>query len=117
MVKAIKTMSAVLVKGGLTDEFKITTGVLQGDTLAPFFFIIVITYVLKKAQLNHARAHDINKGENGFVTQPRQCPRQPVRAIFDLDLADDLDYYKITYKEPNPNPTKLPNKPSRSGSW
>ncbi|KAL0159315.1 hypothetical protein M9458_043040, partial [Cirrhinus mrigala] len=95
LVRAIKTIynnskSAVLVEGGLTEEFEITTGVLQGDTLAPFLFIIVIDYVLKNAELNHATIHGINKGENGFVTQPRQCRRQPVTAIFDLDFADDL---------------------------
>lgn len=75
LVSAIKTIynnskSAVLVEGELTDEFDITTGVLQGDTLAPFLFI-VIDYVLKNTELNHTRSHGINKGENGFVTQPR----------------------------------------------
>ncbi|GAA6087627.1 uncharacterized protein LOC103374843 [Tachysurus ichikawai] len=81
---------AVLVEGELTDEFDITTGVLQGDTLAPFLFIIVIDYVLKNTELNHARSHGINKGENGFVTQPRQLRRELAIAIFDLDFADDL---------------------------
>jgi hypothetical protein len=30
--------SKVLVEGKMSDEFEITTGVLQGDTLAPFFY-------------------------------------------------------------------------------
>jgi hypothetical protein len=34
---------------GDTDFFDITTGVLQGDTLAPFLFIICLDYVLRKA--------------------------------------------------------------------
>ncbi|GAA6093907.1 uncharacterized protein LOC122815288, partial, partial [Tachysurus ichikawai] len=72
LVNAIKTIynnskSAVLVEGELTDEFDITTGVLQGDTLAPFLFIIVIDYVLKNTELNHARSHGINKGENALL--------------------------------------------------
>ncbi|GAA6097691.1 uncharacterized protein LOC118408508 [Tachysurus ichikawai] len=95
LVIAIKTIynnskSTVLVEGELTDEFDIATGVVQGDTLAPFLFIIVLDYVLKNTELNHARSHGINKGENGFVTQPRQCRRELAIAIFDLDFADDL---------------------------
>ena len=31
-------------------EFSITTGVLQGDTLAPFLFIIVLDYVLQNIE-------------------------------------------------------------------
>ena len=31
-------------------EFSITTGVLQGDTLAPFLFIIVLDYVLQNTE-------------------------------------------------------------------
>ena len=34
---------------GDTPYFEITTGVLQGDTLAPFLFVICIDYVLIKA--------------------------------------------------------------------
>ena len=32
-----------------TDDFDVNTGVLQGDTLAPFLFIIVVDYVLRHA--------------------------------------------------------------------
>jgi hypothetical protein len=94
-VRAIKTIynnskSAVLVEGELSEEFEITTGVLQGDTLAPFLFIIVIDYVLKTAQLNHANRYDISVGENGFLTHLRESRRFPAKAIFDLDFADDI---------------------------
>lgn len=34
---------------GGTDYFKITAGVMQGDTLAPFFLVIVLDYALRKA--------------------------------------------------------------------
>ena len=33
--------------GGATDYFDIVAGVLQGDTLAPYHFIICLHYVLK----------------------------------------------------------------------
>ena len=38
--------SAVRVDGSLSKEFLITTGVLQGDTLTPFLFIIVLDCVI-----------------------------------------------------------------------
>ena len=46
-VSAIKVLyegstSRVLLDGKLSEEFKVSTGVLQGDVLAPFLFIIVI---------------------------------------------------------------------------
>jgi Reverse transcriptase (RNA-dependent DNA polymerase) len=34
---------------GTSDEFKLSVGVLQGDTLAPYLFDIVIDYVLRNA--------------------------------------------------------------------
>lgn len=39
--------SQVYLQGQCSEPFKITTGVLQGDVLAPFLFIIVIDYVSK----------------------------------------------------------------------
>ena len=38
----------VMTTDGDTEQFDITTGVLQGDTLAPFLFIIVLDYAMKK---------------------------------------------------------------------
>ncbi len=36
---------------GLTAPFETTSGILQGDTLAPFLFVIVMDYVLRTALL------------------------------------------------------------------
>ena len=84
-----KTKSAVLVEGKLSDEFDVTTGVLQGDTLAPFLFIIVMDYILKSAEAEH-RAN----GGEGFITKPKRSTRESTRetssSIFDLDFADDI---------------------------
>ena len=41
--------SAVIVNGGLSDPFDVTTGVLQGDVLAPFLFVVLVDYLLKQA--------------------------------------------------------------------
>ena len=34
---------------GVMETFNVTTGVLQGDTLAPFLFTIVLDYAMRKA--------------------------------------------------------------------
>ena len=34
---------------GDTDFFKIVTGVLQGDTLAPYMFITCLDYIIRKS--------------------------------------------------------------------
>ena len=53
IVSAIRVLcdqstSQVYIQGQLSEPFAITTGVLQGDILAPFLFIIVIYYVSKR---------------------------------------------------------------------
>ena len=43
------TRARVVTADGTTDKFKIFTGLLQGDTLAPFLFIVVLEYALRTA--------------------------------------------------------------------
>ena len=43
------TRAKIISPDGETDMFEITGGVLQGDTLAPFLFVIVLDYALRKA--------------------------------------------------------------------
>ena len=62
----------------------ITAGVLQGDTLAPFLFIIVLDYALRKALA------DGKEEELGFTVTPRRSRRHPKEALADLDFADDI---------------------------
>ena len=54
LVHAIETMYQntkvqVLTPDGETEQFDITAGVMQGDTLAPSLFIIVLDYALRGA--------------------------------------------------------------------
>jgi hypothetical protein len=84
IVKAIRVLydnskSSVFVDGLLTEEFDVTTGVLQGDVLAPFLFIIIIDFLLKRAEEGH-----------GFTTHPRRSRREPAKVLNDLDFADDI---------------------------
>ena len=43
------TETKVLTPDGITEAFRIIAGVLQGDTLAPYLFIIVLGYALREA--------------------------------------------------------------------
>ncbi len=55
--------SAVMVDGSISASFQVTTVVLQGNVLAPFLFIILVDYLLKKS------TSGINAG---VVTHPRR---------------------------------------------
>ena len=62
--------------------FDIVAGVLQGDTLAPYLFIICLDYVLRTS-IDKIR-------ENGFELTKRRSKRYPAKTITDADYADDL---------------------------
>ena len=67
---------------GDTDYFNIVTGRLQGDTLAPYLFIICLDYVLRTS---------IDKMiENGFKLRKKRSRRYPAQKIMDMDYADDI---------------------------
>ena len=72
--------SRVQTVDGLTDFFKTLVGVLQGDTLAPFLFIIVLDYILRNCMSE----------DSGFTIKARQSRRIPAVQVTDLDFADDL---------------------------
>ena len=68
--------------GGDTDYFDIVAGVLQGDTLAPYLFIICLDYVLRTS---------INKiKENSFKQTKERSRRCPAQTITDADYTDDI---------------------------
>ena len=62
--------------------FDIVAGVLQGDTLALYLFIICLDYVLRTL---------IDKiKENGFELTKKKGRRYPAKTITDADYADDI---------------------------
>ena len=87
LVNAIKllyhnTRAKVVSPDGETEEFEIVAGVLQGDTLAPYLFTIVLDYVMREA---------MTKTDNpGFTLSKRRSKRHPPVTISDLDFADDI---------------------------
>ena len=67
---------------GDTEYFDIVAGVLQGDTLAPYLFIICLDYVLRTS---------IDKiKENGFELTKKRSRRYPATTFTDADYADDI---------------------------
>ena len=65
-----------------TEYFDIEAGVPQGDTLAPYLFIICLDYVLRTS---------IDKiKENGFELTKKRSRRYPAKTITDADYADDI---------------------------
>ena len=67
---------------GDMEYFDIVAGVLQGDTLAPYLFIICLDYVLRTS-IDKIR-------ENGFELTKKRSKRYPAKTITDADYADDL---------------------------
>ena len=66
---------------GNTENFSTTSGVLQGDSLAPFLFITLLDYVLRKTLLDNI---------DGFTITPRRSSRYPAVLIGALVYADDI---------------------------
>ena len=86
IIDAIKVLytdssSAVYIDGSMTESFPVTTGVLQGDLLAPFLFIIVVDFLLLDATTIY---------DSGVITHPRRSSRYPSKFLNDLDFADDI---------------------------
>ena len=73
----------VVSPDGDTDFFKITAGVLQGDTLAPYLFVIVLDFALR-------RAIQGKEEELGFTLHRRRSRRTGPKVVTDLDFADDI---------------------------
>ena len=67
---------------GDTEYFNIVAGVLQGETLAPYLFIICLDYVLRTS-IDKIR-------ENGFELTKKRSRRHPAKTITDADYADDI---------------------------
>ena len=85
IVDAVKVMyedtsALVITPEGETDSFAINTGVLQGDPLAPFLFIICLDYALRTAI----------DCTDGLTLKRRQSQRYPAQVLADLAFADDI---------------------------
>ena len=76
------TKAKIRSPDGDTDFFDILAGVLQGDTLAPYLFIIALDYIL--------RTSIDPKKYMGFTLIKAKSSRHPAVKITDADYSDDL---------------------------
>jgi hypothetical protein len=95
IVKAIRVLydnstSRIYIDGQHSEPFNITTGVLQGDVLAPFLFIIVIDYITKRSAADFG--YITHKGNSADVSgrTVRNGTRRVERKVNELAFADDL---------------------------
>ena len=82
MMQYRNTKVQVRSPDGDTDYFDIVAGALQGNTLAPYLFIICLDYVL--------RTSIDNIKENGFKLTKERSRRYAAKTITDTDCTDDI---------------------------
>ena len=87
LIKSVydQTTARVISPDGITELFRVLAGILQGDTLAPYLFIIIVDYILCKAFKDN--------DELGFTVTPGKGGRRSCNKalkVKDLDYADDL---------------------------
>ena len=88
------TKVKVCSSDGDIDFFDIVAGVLQGNTLAPYLFIICLDYVLQMSI-------DLMK-ESGFTLEKARTRKYPAQTITDTDYVDDIALLANTHPKLNP---------------
>ena len=102
------TTAKVITPDGETETFNILAGVLQGDTLAPYLFVIVIDYVMRTALLGR-------EDKLGFQLRKRKSRRVPPITITDMDFADDIALVSEGIKEAQEMLTRVEKSAKRVG--
>ena len=79
---------------GDTDYLDILASVLQGDTLAPYLFIIYLDYVLRAS---------IDKiEENSFKLTKERSRRYSTKTITNTDYTYDIAFWQMNLPKPKP---------------
>ena len=76
------TKAQIQTPDGVSELFDILAGVLQGDTLAPYIFIIVVDYCMRQALDDYP--------ELGFTLTPAKSRRVRAEHFSDVEFADDI---------------------------
>ena len=85
------TTAQVLSHDGDTEFFETVDGLLQGDTLAPYLFIIALDYAMRQAIGNESNL--------GFTLDRSRSRRHPAKEIFDTDVADCIALLSNTLEQ------------------
>ena len=80
----------VVTTHGLTDRIPVRRGVLQGDTLAPYLFVLVLDRVLRKA---------LDGGSWGYCVRQRSGSRSPSEYVTDLSYVDDIALFSTSFEQ------------------
>ena len=85
------TRAKVLSPDGESDFFEILAGVLQGDTLAPFLFIIVVDYAMRKAtDGSQDLGFTLCEGRTSRLPRAAKKSTHTAKTITDTEYTDDL---------------------------
>jgi hypothetical protein len=76
------TTAVVRTPDGISDPFPTTSGILQGDTLAPFLFVLAMDFVMRHAIFPHV--------SDSLTVAPRRSSRFPAVHLQALAYADDI---------------------------
>ena len=82
MILYKNSKSLVRCPNGHTEFFHILAGVLQGDILVPFLFVICLDYVLR---ISVDKCNDY-----GLTLEQARSRRFPTKKITDVDYAENL---------------------------
>ena len=94
------TIAKVISPDGMTDFFEILAGVLQGDTLAPFLFIVVVDYVLRVTVGEHDHLGlTLQVGRASRLPRKANTSASSTKHITDTGYADDLCMLSDTLDE------------------
>ena len=77
------TKAKVISPDGETELFELYARVLQGDTLAPYLFVIVLDYALRMAI-------EGREEELGLQVERRRSRRIGPKVVTDFDFVDDI---------------------------
>ena len=100
------TLAKVITPDGET--FNILAGVLQGDTLAPYLFVIVIDYVMRTALQGR-------ENKLGFQLRKRKSRRVQHITVTYMDFADDIALVSEGIKETQEMLTRVEKSAKRVG--
>ena len=76
----VNVNARIRTPAGISETFTLSKGVLQGDTPAPYLFVIVMDYILREALPNPSLGYTLYQGSS----------RKPGTYVTDLAYADDV---------------------------